>query len=136
MFKDTQRAFSHKSNKQLRNELWLMKILFNRVLLKIGSRLILGLNKYGIPIDFLLKPTVFKKFCVGTSIQEALNQAERLSKSGIYSFIHYATEAQKNESGLDFNLAKLKESIVSSKDNKHLPIYCFQADKSWCIQFI
>lgn len=126
MFKETKQAFSHKSNKQLRNELWLMKILFNRVLLKIGSRLILGLNKYGIPIDFLLKPTVFKKFCVGTSIQEALNQAERLSKSGIYSFIHYAAEAQKTENGLDFNLAKLKESILASTDNKHLPFIVFK----------
>lgn len=88
--------------------------------------MILQLNKYGIPIDFLLRPTVFKKFCAGTSIREALIQVKRLSKSGIYSFIHYAAEAEKTEKGLDYNLVKLKETISSSKDNKSLPFVVFK----------
>ena len=77
-------------------------------------------------INFLFKDTVFKQFCAGTNKQETLEIVDQLSKSKIYSYVHYASENIKTDEDLDLSLKKILSSFAFSKLNKNISFVVFK----------
>ena len=62
-FDNTEIAFKHQSNKELKQSYWLFKAISNNLLVKIGpffTKLALGIK---LPISAVIKATIFKQFC-------------------------------------------------------------------------
>jgi proline dehydrogenase len=69
-FENTEIAFRSKNDTDLNRAFWLFKIIGNPSVVKFGkwaTNLALSMN---LPIDPIIKKTIFKQFCGGTTIQD------------------------------------------------------------------
>ena len=126
LFDNTKRAFQYKSDYDLKKALIIFKLISSKRLVSIGSRLVYFFNKLNMSINFLLKETIFKQFCAGINKQETLEIVEKLSKSDIYSYVHYAAENIKTEEDLDLSLKQILLSFDFSKLNKKISFVVFK----------
>ena len=126
LFDNTKRAFHLKTDYDLKKALIIFKLISSKRLVSIGSRLVYFLYKINMSINFLFKDTVFKQFCAGTNKQETLEIVDQLSKSKIYSYVHYASENIKTDEDLDLSLKKNLSSFAFSKLNKNISFVVFK----------
>ena len=126
LFDNTKRAFHLKTDYDLKKALIIFKLISSKRLVSIGSRLVYFLYKINMSINFLFKDTVFKQFCAGTNKQETLEIVDQLSKSKIYSYVHYASENIKTDEDLDLSLKKILSSFAFSKLNKNISFVVFK----------
>ena len=126
LFDNTKRAFHLKTDYDLKKALIIFKLISSKRLVSIGSRLVYFLYKINMSINFLFKDTVFKQFCAGTNKQETLEIVDQLSKSKIYSYVHYASENIKTSEDLDLSLKKILSSFAFSKLNKNISFVVFK----------
>lgn len=101
-FSNTKIAFAGKNDEELKKTAWLFKMMNNRHLVNIGSKL--GLLGTKIPLPFFktaVKSTIFKQFCGGTTLLESLPAIEHLHELNVDSVLDYGVEAKESEE--DFN---------------------------------
>jgi len=67
-FTNTKVAFNTKTNSELKRAYFLFKMISNSPLVKIGTALTNFALKINLPIQGLIKSTVFDHFCGGISI--------------------------------------------------------------------
>ena len=126
LFDNTKRAFHLKTDYDLKKALIIFKLISSKRLVSIGSRLVYFLYKINMSINFLFKDTVFKQFCAGTNKQETLEIVDQLSKSKIYSYVHYASENIKTDEDLDLSLKQILSSFAFSKLNENISFVVFK----------
>lgn len=64
-----------------------------------------------LPVKSLIKSTVYKHFCGGESVQEALKVVEKLDDSQIATVLDYAAEAQQTEEGFEAAARQILQNI-------------------------
>ena len=67
IFEDTSTAFSLKSDSELERAYFLFKMIANEPLVKIGTAMTNFALKAKLPVDGLIRATVFDHFCGGVS---------------------------------------------------------------------
>lgn len=101
-FSNTEIAFSHLSNTELRRTAWLFNMMSKPFLVKHGSRLALWAVENNLPLaERLVKSTVFRQFCGGTTLLDSQPAIEHLWKFNTLTVLDYGAEAKETE--LDFN---------------------------------
>ena len=126
LFDNTKRAFHLKTDYDLKKALIIFKLISSKRLVNIGSRLVYFLYRINMSINFLFKETVFKQFCAGTNKKETLEIVDQLSKSKIYSYVHYASENIKTDEDLDLSLKQILSSFAFSKLNENISFVVFK----------
>src|SRR5665213_3565317 len=81
-FENTEIAFRHCSNSDLKRAYWLFRVINVNFLVKIGPPITNFAVKIGLPIKGLIKATLFKHFCGGETIRECENTIRALDKGG------------------------------------------------------
>ncbi len=66
-FENTQIAFRLKSTLELKKAYWLFKLIQYRFLVGFGKMAIQAALNLRLPVEGLIKATVFNQFCSGTS---------------------------------------------------------------------
>jgi len=69
-FENTKIAFKLKSNLDLNRALWLFRVIGSPFIVKLGKAITLAALKLRLPINFIVKRTIFKQFCGGENIEE------------------------------------------------------------------
>ena len=64
-FENTEVAFRHSSNFDLKRAYWLFRVINVNFLVKIGPPVTNFAVKIGLPIQGIIKATIFKHFCGG-----------------------------------------------------------------------
>jgi len=82
-FQDTATAFADKSNSELREKYRLFKLLNSPFLNSVGTRAAKFALSLGLPVEGLIKSTIFEHFCGGETIEECDPAIERLGRAGI-----------------------------------------------------
>lgn len=100
-FDDTQLAFAHLNNKELKRTFRLYQLIDSPFLTKIGPPMISFAFKIGLPIKGFVRKTIFQIFCGGESIKGTENRSKELFKSGVRTILDYSVEGEKSESGFD-----------------------------------
>lgn len=125
-FRDTETAFADKTDAELREKYRLFWMMNSPVLNGIGTRsaqIALGL---GLPIDWMIKKTVFHLFCGGETIEECQPTIEKLGESRIGTILDYSVEGKSAEE--DFERTK-EETILNLKrarDDDDIPFAVFK----------
>ncbi len=111
-FNDISIAFRDKSDQELKRTYWLFKGMNMPFLVNAGAKLgMLALN-WSVPfVGRIIKNTIFKQFCGGTSLNESLPVIQRLGKQQIFSVLDYGAEGKNEESEFDFTLQEAKRAI-------------------------
>ncbi|MDD3875228.1 MAG: proline dehydrogenase family protein [Bacteroidales bacterium] len=125
-FNDTRIAFSGNSNKELRRAFYLFKIMSFPSLVKIGTFFTTLAIKMGIPIVWALKPTIFKHFCGGETIQDAVKTINKLQNAGIGTVLDFAAEGIQSETAFDLTENQILSVISMAQNIKGIPFAVFK----------
>jgi proline dehydrogenase len=89
-FNNTEIAFGHKTDQELKETYRLFKIMNSPNLVKLGSGVAMLLNKLKLPIlDPIIKATIFKQFCGGINLLDCQRTIDRLYKNKTLSILDY-----------------------------------------------
>ena len=115
MFDNTQIAFEDKTDKDLNRAYFLFKTISNPFISKTLTVLVKIAIFFRLPISGLIKATVYKHFCGGTTIDNSQETIDKLWKAHIGTILDFSAEGKENEE--DFNRA-MNETIASIKKAK------------------
>ncbi|UTW60985.1 proline dehydrogenase family protein [bacterium SCSIO 12741] len=125
-FDDTAVAFKHKSNGELRLT-WLVFYLMKRPSwVKLSTGMTLFALRLRLPIEGMIKATIFKQFCGGESIADASDTYNMLKANGIEAILDYSVEGQENEETFDHVRDELLRLIDNAKKNSKVPTTCMK----------
>ena len=89
-FSNTEIAFSHLSNSELKKTAWLFKMMSRAWLVKYGSGVGLWAVEKGMPFaETIVKNTIFEQFCGGTTLLDCQNNIDRLAAFRTRSILDY-----------------------------------------------
>ncbi len=101
-FSNTENAFAHLSDNELKKSAWLFSMMNRAWLVKIGSKVGLWAVENNLPLaETIVKKTIFDQFCGGTTLLDSQPNIDRLAQFNTLTILDYGAEAKENE--LDFN---------------------------------
>ena len=119
-FRDTESAFRHLSDRDLRRGRLLFELLSRPWLVAIGSffaRLALLIH---LPIGWAIRPTVYAQFCGGEDVDESEETIAMLYSSKVMTILDYSAEGVDAEKDLDITCAEvLKTVAAAANDPRH-----------------
>ncbi|HUR30566.1 MAG TPA: proline dehydrogenase family protein [Saprospiraceae bacterium] len=122
-FSDTKTAFAHKDNSELKRTAWLFQFMNKPWLVGIGSQVGLWLNKRKISVfDPIVKATIFRQFCGGTSLEESVEAIHHLNENKVLAILDYGAEGKTKEVEFDETMAENIKAIRFAKINKGVPV--------------
>lgn len=125
-FNNTKVAFHLKSDSELERAYFLFKMISIEPLVKIGATATNFALKAHLPIEGLIRSTVFDHFCGGVNEFDCIPKIAEMHKSGVYSVLDYSVEGKEDEIQFDLALKKTLELILFSKSNDSMPIAVFK----------
>src|SRR6185436_640125 len=96
-FRDTATAFADKTDTELREKYRLFKLLNSPFLNAIGTRVTKFALSLGLPVQGLIKETIFEQFCGGETIGECEPVIRKLANARIGTILDYSVEGKATE---------------------------------------
>lgn len=100
-FQDTELAFRHLSDREIRRTFRLFKMIDSPFLTKIGPPLVSFALEVHMPIVGIIRETIFDIFCGGTSLQDTISRSEELFKDQVRTILDFSVEGKKTDEGFD-----------------------------------
>jgi proline dehydrogenase len=125
-FDNTEIAFQSKSNSDLNRAYWLFKLIGNPTMVKVGKWSTNTALNIGLPINGLIKKTIFKQFCGGETIQECAKTIGNLGKFGIGTILDYSIEGKTKEEDFDATVDEIIATIHAAKNDPTIPFAVFK----------
>ena len=125
-FDDTETAFELKSNNELKRAYFLFKIISYPFLVTLGKLIVSVSIKFRLPVDLLIKKTVFDHFCAGIDDSDSIRVVSLLASKNVNSYLHYSVEAAQSEETYEKCLKSTLKTIEISKNNPNLPFIVFK----------
>jgi proline dehydrogenase len=125
-FENTEVAFRHASNADLKRAYWLFKVINSNFLVNIGPPLTAFALKIGLPIQGLIKKTIFKQFCGGENIRECENTIHTLAKGGVGTILDYSIEGEDDEKVFDETRDEILRTVRRAAKDPSIPITVFK----------
>tara|TARA_B100000674_G_scaffold431822_1_gene389244 strand:+ start:1551 stop:2717 length:1167 start_codon:yes stop_codon:yes gene_type:complete len=125
-FNNLKVAFSDKSNSDLNRAYLLFKSISNPTISRILTSMLKICLWLKIPISPIIKATVFKHFCGGTSIKDSQKTIEFLWKSNIGTILDYSAEGKKSEEDFNHVMEETIQTIYQAKSEKSIPFSVFK----------
>ena len=124
--KNTEIAFKSKSNTDLRRALILFHTMSKPRMVKAGKFLTEIALKIKFPVSWIIKPTIYKHFVGGVSLNECAPVVEKLSSFNVYSILDYSVEGGNDENAINATLNETLESIRNAANNPNIPYAVFK----------
>ena len=119
---DTRIAFERKTDGQLRKMAWLFGMMSSSFMVRLGSRLgLLGL-RLRLPVEGVIRNTVFEQFCGGASLEECLETVRELAAYGVETVLDYGSEAKESEADFDRTLGEFLKAVAFAGANRSMGI--------------
>ena len=126
IFNNTAVAFSLKSDTELDRAYFLFKMIASQPLVRIGTAVTNFALKVHLPVEGLIRATVFDHFCGGTTEEDCLPVVDKMFTKGVTSVLDYSVEAKEEESEFDKALEKTLKTIVFAKERAAIPFAVFK----------
>ncbi|MCR5862305.1 proline dehydrogenase family protein [Flavobacterium sp. J372] len=126
IFNNTADAFALKSDTELERAYFLFKMIASQPLVRIGTAVTNFALKMHLPVEGLIRATVFDHFCGGTTEEDCLPVVDKMYTKGVSSVLDYSVEAKEEESEFDKALEKTLKTIVFAKERDAIPFAVFK----------
>ena len=123
---DTSIAFKDYSTKELKKIAFLFSLMNNPVLSKIGPLLIKTGLALRLPINNILRKTLFGHFCGGESLIGCHQKVEKLYKHLVGSILNYSVEGEYSNKSFDQAADEIQNSIRFAKNKASIPFAVFK----------
>ena len=125
-FEDTATAFALKNDSELERAYFLFKLISIEPLVKIGTSITNFAIKAKLPVEGLIRTTVFDHFCGGVSETDCMPVVEKMWEKGVSTILDYSVEGKDTEDPLDDALAKTLEILDFVKKKEAIPFAVFK----------
>ena len=125
-FENTEIAFRSKNDADLNRAFWLFKIIGNPVIVKFGKWMTNFALSVKLPIDPIIKKTIFKQFCGGTTIQDCEQTIQQLSSYNIGTILDYSVEGKIKEEDFEKTTDEIIATIVRASKDTTIPYAVFK----------
>ncbi len=126
IFEDTSTAFALKTDSELERAYFLFKMIANEPLVRIGTAMTNFALKAHLPVDKLIRATVFDHFCGGVNEADCMPVVDKMWDKGVCSVLDYSVEGKEDEDPLDYCLAKTLEILDFVKKKDAIPFAVFK----------
>ncbi len=122
-FSNTEIAFKHQSDKELKKAHWLFKMMNNPNLVSVGSTLGLFAIKFRLPFaQSIIKKTIFEHFCGGTNLLDCQKSIDDLYRFKTLTILDYGAESKSSEEDLDHVRDETIRAIELAASNASVPV--------------
>jgi proline dehydrogenase len=125
-FDNTEIAFKSKSSRDLKRSYLLFKTLAHNSLVKVGGTLTQSALRVHIPVNWVVKPTIYKQFVGGENIDECTPVVEQLSKFNVKAILDYSVEGKESPEDIQAALDETLRSIKNAAANQNIPFAVFK----------
>lgn len=126
IFNNTENAFILKSDAELNRAHFLFKMIGNPSLVKVGTSLTNFALKLHLPVEGLIRKTVFDHFCGGINEQDCLKVVDKMYAKGVSSVLDYSVEGKEEEEQFDAALEMTLRTIDFAKASQAIPFAVFK----------
>ncbi|WP_281543175.1 proline dehydrogenase family protein [Maribacter aestuarii] len=126
IFENTETAFSLKTDSELERAYFLFKMIANEPLVKIGTIMTNFAIKTHLPVEGLIRATVFDHFCGGVNEEDCLPVVDKMWQKKVSSVLDYSVEGKDEEDPFD-NATKIILKILDFvKEKEAIPFAVFK----------
>lgn len=125
-FNNTEIAFSAKSQGELQNAYLLFNTIKHPCLVKaakVGTQIALKIH---FPLAWAVKPTLYKQFVGGETLQDCGKAIHHLTKFNVKSTLDFSAEGEQTPEGIKATFEETLRSIDYAKGNKNLAYAVFK----------
>lgn len=126
IFNNTEVAFSLKNNGELNRAHFLFKMISHPTLVKMGSSLAHFAIKYKLPVEGMIRKTVFDHFCGGVNEEDCLSVVDKMYTKKVSSVLDYSVEGKESEEQFDAALEMTLKTIEFAKERQAIPFAVFK----------
>ena len=126
IFDNTEVAFTLKSDTELDRAYFLFKMISKEPLVRIGTAVTNFALKAHLPVEGLIRATVFDHFCGGTTEQDCLAVVDKLYSKGVSSVLDYSVEGKEEEAQFEAALEMTLKTIEFAKEKQAIPFAVFK----------
>ena len=126
LFENTEVAFSLKSDSQLERAYFLFKMIESQPLVRIGTAVTNFALKAHLPVEGLIRSTVFDHFCGGVTEEDCLPNIEKMYTKNVHAILDYSVEGKETEEQFDHALQKTLKTIDFAQEKASIPFAVFK----------
>ena len=126
IFENTATAFQLKTDSQLERAYFLFKMIANEPLVRIGTAVTNFAINAHLPVDGLIRATVFDHFCGGVNEEDCLPVVDKMYGKCVSSVLDYSVEGKEGDDPLDNALAKILKILDFVKEKEAIPFAVFK----------
>lgn len=125
-FNNTEIAFSAKSEGELKNAYLLFNTIKYPGLVKFAKWATLIALKIHFPLAWAVKPTLYKQFVGGETLQDCEKAINHLKEFNVMSTLDFSAEGEQTPGGIQATFDETIRSIDYAKENKNLAYAVFK----------
>lgn len=126
IFENTATAFALKSDSELERAYFLFKMISNEPLVKMGSVITNFAFKAHLPVEGLIRATVFDHFCGGINEKDCLPVVDKMWEKGVCSVLDYSVEGKEEEDPFDTATEMILTILDFVKEKEAIPYAVFK----------
>ncbi len=126
-FDDTAVAFAYKPTADLRKANFIFSLVNHPLLSAISRGLVRFAIKARLPVEGLIRSTVFDHFCGGEGIDECDAVIRQLERYHVGTILDYAVEGEKSERGFDATKDEILLTLEKAHHSVGVPFSVFKA---------
>lgn len=126
IFENTATAFSLKTDSELERAYFLFKMIANEPLVKMGTLMTNFAIRAKLPVEGLIRATVFDHFCGGVNEEDCLPVVDRMWEKKVCSVLDYSVEGKEEEDPFDNATRIILKILDFVKEKEAIPFAVFK----------
>jgi len=126
LFENTEIAFAIKTDTELDRAFYLFEMIKREPLVKIGTAVTKFALKTHLPVEGIIRATVFDHFCGGVTEKDCMPTIDKMYTKNVHSVLDYSAEGKEVEAQFDLAMEKTLNTIKFGKEKLSLPFAVFK----------
>ncbi len=125
-FENTAIAFAYKDDRALQRAYFLFRLLASPALVGISNGLFRISHRLHLPLGWIVKPTVYRHFVGGETLEECNPTVHLLADYDVKSILDYSIEGTESEAEIEAALEETLRSIRHAASEANIPFAVFK----------
>ncbi len=126
IFEDTETAFALKTDTELDRAYFLFKMIQSEPLVRIGTAITNFALKAHMPVEHLIRASVFDHFCGGVTEEDCLPVIEKMYAKNVHATLDYSVEGKEDEDQFDLAERIILQNIDFAQEKDSIPFAVFK----------
>jgi len=126
IFDNTEVAFALKTNSELERAFYLFEMIKREPLVKIGTAVTRFALKTHLPVEGIIRATVFDHFCGGVTEIDCMTTIDKMYTKNVHSVLDYSAEGKEVEEQFDLAMEKTLNTIKFGTEKPSIPFAVFK----------